>query len=582
MAYTKGIKTRLLLALLLSLGLILSGCATVPPQPISGIQPTVSPTPAPEATNEPDSTDAPNGTDASDAADRPGATDAPEQPADEPANTAPKAVTTPAARSAVLPVQIPGEPPSRVEIFYSGMPSLMGFADASQTTIYEHTMDALPVCVSLSWPNAATAYYRYGADTKKESMALSKEQALAHIGEPYFYLDAPMWKLPERVKAEGVPVTTAAQNMNEPIESFFNTLGIVAPSSLGGVTGTPVAVRAIDPDTLTLIVTDLHELRIDDGTLLDSLNEHCLNAGLSIGVVAVMSEFSGLIPGIGANDTSFVWGAPPTGSLDYLLEYSAYTLGVSVDPAQRALAKRPFYILCIGEQNAVNTYLSALSERLTREFSGNETFALRTAVYGGGYVPHGYAMGGNMRYVAGQGVTAIADSSAPGGVNLIELKASQQERFLEWEIDYTVHPADPRGMNMTADDFTFFVTARTDVGDTVLPHLNWRVSGVSGDTVTLRLRLDLPAGILPAGSYTLELLGSLIAPNEMPGSDWLDAFGYDADGSRLYDMEQNAAPFEGGRTLFLSRLIDSLGKANQGRLGVAPLGAVNITLTVYA
>ena len=47
---------------------------------------------------------------------------------------------------------------------------MMGFADASQTTVYEHTMEALPAVVSLVWPAAQTAYYRYGADTAKDGM----------------------------------------------------------------------------------------------------------------------------------------------------------------------------------------------------------------------------------------------------------------------------------------------------------------------------------------------------------------------------------------------------------------------------
>ncbi|MCL1964002.1 MAG: hypothetical protein FWF69_02950, partial [Firmicutes bacterium] len=116
----------------------------------------------------------------------------------------------------------------------------------------------------------------------------------------------------------------------------------------------------------------------------------------------------------------------------------------------------------------------------------------------------------------------------------------------------------------------------------ILPHLTWSVLDTAGGTVTLRLRLDLPQGILTQGSYTLRLLGSLAAPGDLPGSDWLGEFGYDADGAQIHDMEQDTLAFDGSRTLFLSRLIDALGKANMNRTGVTPLGMVAIALVVYA
>ncbi len=471
---------------------------------------------------------------------------------------------------------------TRVEVFLSGMFSMMGFADAPQSTVYENTLSALPACVSLCWPQATSTYYRYGADIDKAQMGFSKEQLLLHAGEPYFYLDQPLLSLPARVKPQTLPLIAEAQKMNEPMQSFYQALGFSAPAAKSSLSGTPVAVSASDPSALTIIVTDLHELRMDDGELLSALNDKCLKAGRSIGVAAIMSEFAGLIPGLGANNTTFAWGAPPTGTLDFMLDYDEYKVGVSVDPQTRETAPRPFYVLVIGEQSAVNSYLSALGERLKREFSGNAVFQFETAVYGSGYVPAGYQMGGNMRYIAGQGVTALADAAAPGGVSLIELKASQEARYLEWDLDYKIHTADPRGLSLAESDFTFIASALTGTEEKVLPNLTWKILSASGDTVKLRLRLDLPEGILPAGQYTLELLGSLTAPQDLPGSSWLSQFGYDADGAAIFQMEQNLQPFDGSKTLFLSRLIDTLGKANLGRLGVAPLGSVRITLTVYA
>ncbi len=543
-------------AMLLFAGLGLTACATIPPQQITGTLAAGEPTQTPDETALPGNSA--------------------ETPAEGDPAPSPTALT--ASRAADT-----GEAPTKVELFYSGMPSLMGFADASQTTLYENTMDALPACVSLVWPQASVSYYRYGADVPKDAMALTKDQLLSHVGDPSFYLDTAMTKEPARVKFEGQAVATAQRNMNEPIQSFYDAMKMPAPEPQSGVTGTRVAVNAGDPEQLTVIVTDLHELRIDDGALLSALNEKCLQAGRSIGVAAICSEFSGLIPDLGESKTSFVWGSPPSGTLDFTLDYTDYKMGISIDPEARKMASRPFYVLVIGGQSAVSQYLSALTDRLTHEFSGNATFKMDTAVFGSGYVPADYTLAGHMRYVAGQGVTAVAEPVAPAGVALIELKASQQARYLEWDVDYRIHPADPRGLGVTSQDFIFTTTAVSDTGaETPLPDLTWRIVSAEGGTVKLRLRLDLPAGILPRGNYQIDIAGSLAAPLSLPGSEWLSKYGYDADGAQLFDMEQNIVAFDGSRTLFLSRLIDTLGKANIGRLGTAPLGSVRVALTVYA
>jgi len=561
MVFPKRKKIHAMLALLVFINLLLTACATVPPQPYASYPAAAGPS-QPEGDEEP-------------------------LPSREPGVIAHRAPTPTAEAYATTAPALPPEPPGHVELFYPGMISMMGFADAPRATIYEYAMDALPACVSLCWPKADVSCYRYGGDADKESMLLSKDLLLKHIGEPYFYLESEWIRQPGRVKRAGMPVVSHAENFNEPIPGFYQATGLPAPSpvgeSVGRTGGTVDAVLASDPDSLTIIVTDLHELRADDGALLSALSERCLETGRSIGMAAIVSEFSGYIPDIGVNGTAFVWGAPPTGTRDYLLEFSDYLVGVSIDAQTREVAPRPFYILCIGEQGAVDTYLRALSDRLSREFADNGFYKFRSATFGSGYVPADYTLAGNVRYTGGQGVTAIPEESAPAGVNLIELKASQQDRYLTWDVEYKIHPSDPRGLRLAAADFTFLASAINGSGqETVLPHLSWEVTGAAGGSVTLRLRLDLPQGILAQGKYTLGIIGSLAGPGDMPGSEWLGEFGFDADGGQLFDMEQGVLPFDGSRTLYLARLIDALGKANISRMGVASLGTVVIALTVYA
>lgn len=545
-----------LLLLSLLMAAILTGCATIPPQQITGIQP--NPT-AGQADNTMDET-------AGDG------------------QSIPAATATPAPLQTASLTALEAEAPTSVELFYSGMPSMMGFADASQTTIYESTMDALSACVSLCWPMASTTYYRYSTDMAKERMQLTQEQLLARVGDPSFYRDTPLFQQPDRLKREGLPLETEPENMNEPVPSFWEITGAEAPSTRSAASGTPVAIANTAPEStsLSIIVTDLHELRMDDGRLLDALNERGLQLGRTVGVAAIVSEFAGYIPDLGSNSTTFVWGAPPSGTLDYVLDYTEYKVGISIDPEQREMASRPFYVLVLGDQAAVSTYLATLEERLTREFSASGKYQFRTAVFGSGYVLPNYTIAGNMRYTAGQGVTAVADTQSPAGVGLIELKASQEARYLQWQVSYKIHPSDPRATSLTAEDFTFAATARGDTESVNLPDLTWSLVQQTGDTLTIQLHLDLPQGVLVPGSYQLELAGSLSAPSTLPGSDWLSQFGYDADGTQLFEMEQNQTEFDGSRTLYLSRLIDTLGKANLSRLGIASLGAVSIALTVYA
>lgn len=556
------IKRLLATVALLALAAFITGCVATPPQPLGG---------APTATPTPDAVPA-----FGQAVDEPTALS-------EPIETAPTPPEeTPPAAAATLPPAGTARTPSRVEVFYSGAFSMMGFADAPSTTIYENTMEALAACVSLCWPTVQADYYRYSRDMNKLDMRYSKELLLGHIGRPAFYRDTALTEQPGRVKTEEAAVETVSERMNEPVLSFYEAASLPDPVFRSNGAGTSVALSESDPNALTLIVTDLHELRTDDGAILSSLNQSVLSTGRSVGLVAIVSEFAGYIPDVGANKTAFLWGSPPSGTLDAMLDYEYYKVGVSVDPQARQTRPRPFYVLCLGDQAAVNTYIQTLSDRLNKEFQGNSTFQLRTALFGSSYVADGYELGGNLRLLSGQGVTAMADDSAPAGVGQVELKASQQTRALEWALEYAVHPSDPRAGSLRADDFQFEAAAVSEGNRIQLPDLSWSVTQSTATSVTLRLRLEFPQGILPRGDYALELSGRLAAPQARPGSEWVDAFGWDADGVQLMNIEQNLAPFDGSRTLFLSRLMDALGLANTSRLGGASLGTVSIRLTVYA
>ncbi|MDR1569447.1 MAG: hypothetical protein LBS72_03035 [Oscillospiraceae bacterium] len=477
-----------------------------------------------------------------------------------------------------------GQPTARetmkVEIFYPGMASMMGFVDAPISTIYENTMEAIAASVSLRYPNAELATYRYSLDIPKEDMLLPRETLLANIGDPSFFRDIPLNEQPPRIKPEGKPLRIQSEKMNEPVASFYEMLDRGAPEPTSLASGTVVALTASDPNALTLLVTDLHELRIDDGTMISALSQNALSTGRSIGILAVTSEFAGYIPDVGANKTAFVWGAPPTGTLDYTLDFTDYKVGVSIDPQNRAVKSRPFYVLCLGDQTAVSDTLQTLSDRLSREFASNEVFRLRTALYGSNYVSDGYTLAGNMTYIQGQGVTAMADPASPSGVSRVELKASTQSRFLEWVIEYPVHATDPRSGHFAASDFLFEARVAGEEQGKSLTQLEWSVVESDPGTVSVTLRMEFPSGFIERGEYRLTISGALTAPSDLPGMEWVDIFGWDPEGAQMLEIEQNVSPFQGDRTLYLSRLLGALGQAHIARVGNTPLGEVELTFVV--
>ncbi|GHU70311.1 hypothetical protein FACS1894184_15590 [Clostridia bacterium] len=562
----------------LLVAILLSACTVQPPARIEGYvtpAPTATATPTPDTpTAEPSATPTAN----SDAGiDNP---DSPPEGAEPTSSVSANPADSVSAITAFAPKTI-----NRVEIFYPGMSSMMGFVDAPITTIYENTMEAIAASVSLRWPAATLLTYRYNTQVEKSDMLIPREQLLGTLVEPSFFREEPMNVQPARVKPEDGILrvrTGAAEKMNEPIISFYERTSTLIPIVEGTATGTVVALTASDPKALTIIVSDLHELRSDDGTLIAALSQNAFQTGRSIGILAVLSEFAGYVPDIGANKTAFVWGAPPTGTLDFTLDFTDYKVGVSIDPQTRETKPRPFYVLCLGDQSAVSETLTTLSERLATEFANNPNFVQHTALYGSNYVPDGYSLLGHMSYAGGQGVTALADPTAPGGLSKIELKTTSSQRYLEWTVEYPTSMTDPRAGRFEASDFSFEARAESEANSLPLTGLSWSVAESTATMVKIALRLDFPGGSPPRGSYTLSIAGSLAAPSELPGTELVNQFGWDPDGADMLHVEQNLSPFDGSRTLYLSRLFNALGQAHIARIGNTPLGIVEIKLDVFA
>lgn len=540
--------------------LSLSSCVITPPDYIEPIE-NATATPEPAATNEP--TAAPS--------DALTTTPPPTQTPTENEDEASDASANDDAADIVFAPAL-----ERVEMYFPSAASMMGFADLPSNTTYEKTITATLQSAMITFPNAETLLFRYGASIPKADMLIERAVLIQSVTEPSFYLDSPMLTQPERIKPEDKPARQGVELMNEPIASFYDMQGKNPPTAIDGATGTVAALSRRDMDALTIIFTDFSELKSDDGTLISALATESMASGQTLAIIAMTSEFAGYVPDIGANKTAFVWGAPPTGSLDYTLDFTEYKVGVSIDPAKRVGKPRPFYIICLGPSKSVSdavTMIKSAAEDITGEPPS-------VALYLNSYLSAGYNMADHMEFLMGQAIIALPDTTAAGGVSRVELKPSKTERFIEWKVEYTPSPDDPRVGRFADTDFEFEARAAGDAEGRTLTGISW-VCEETGENVSITLRVEFPQGFVLPGEYQLTIKGLLKAPIDMPGLDWLPEYGFDPEGAQLLEMEQGDTPFIGDKTLFLSRLLRPLGGSHVARLKDEPLGEITLGLNVF-
>lgn len=177
-----------------------------------------------------------------------------------------------------------------------GTPSMQGFVKNFTNSRYAQTLDLLDRASTTTWSNSQTQYFRFG--TAKQQI---DRQAYLQAKLPKFY-------------AGSNPIFRVSQ-----IESAI----------------TPAA-----QDKVSIIVTDLYQKDSDTNLLLQKLKESYLQKGYAVGVIAVRSEFDGIIYDVGIKNTQFPYN----------------TQGKKTEQF------RPFYVIVLGSYGNLSSYFNKIKE----------------------------------------------------------------------------------------------------------------------------------------------------------------------------------------------------------------------------
>jgi len=177
-----------------------------------------------------------------------------------------------------------------------GTPSMQGFTKNFTNSRYAQTLDLLDRASTTTWKTSIVQYFRFG--TVKQQI---DRQA---------YLQA---KLPEFYTGEN-PVFRVSQ-----IESAI----------------TPAAKERI-----SIIVTDLYQKNSDTNLVLKKLKEDYLQKGYAVGILAIRSEFDGIIYDVGIKNTQFPYS----------------TQGKKIEQF------RPFYVLVLGSYGNISNYFDEIKK----------------------------------------------------------------------------------------------------------------------------------------------------------------------------------------------------------------------------
>ncbi len=177
-----------------------------------------------------------------------------------------------------------------------GTPSMQGFTKNFTNSRYAQTLDLLDRASTTTWKTSIVQYFRFGT---------AKQQINRQT-----YLQA---KLPEFYTGDN-PVFRVSQIENA-----------IAPAA---------------KDRVSIIVTDLYQKDSDTNLVLKKLKEDYLQKGYAVGILAIRSEFDGIIYDVGIKNTQF----------------SYRTQGKKLEQF------RPFYVLVLGSYGNIYNYFNEIKK----------------------------------------------------------------------------------------------------------------------------------------------------------------------------------------------------------------------------
>lgn len=466
----------------------------------------------------------------------------------------------------------------KLEVFVDATFPMMGFVDTSERSEFLAYIDCGLTSAKQCFPNSREAAYRIAINQSKAEAELSGGLTLSSLADPSFFLSEDLTYLPTNVYASVGDASLSGQRMNEFRSSYYAISGQNAPAS-SALLQSPVAWAVSNLDmsinSVAMIISDLSELQSDTSSLTSAIQEHVFAKGKTVGILALRSSFSGLVP---MSNGWFVWGAPPTGTLWKMLDYGFYNVGVSIDPSERDTAQRPCYILFIGESDSVNTVMNRVQSDLNSRFASAQS-AFNVCAFDTNFATANVDVGSSVRRVGNtsDGVNILDAHTELSPVQLQRMRDSSRDRYIEYEVEYPAKATDPRCN--TPDGFTandFQIACQLKTADNSAPvTLPAEVSSVrmEGANVYVRLRLHFPYKRLERGTYQATASLYLNPPATIREPDWVLDYHIDF---------QSKDSFDGSHTVGLNGLFNHIA-SNQKTIIASQrcaLGSFNIEITV--
>lgn len=477
----------------------------------------------------------------------------------------------------------------RVDTYVDATQAMMGFVDTPAVSLYSRFLDILTTSLSRSFPDAAYHTYRADIDHPDNADALVEGSLSQEATSPSFYLVRRLTHLPERVQLAEGSLPQSNLRMNTFTNSYYEQKGLTLPADVRE-TDAPitwaVGQSAASSDAVTLFLTDLHELQLHTGALAQALREHAFVGGSTVGILALPSEFSGLVPLDAAEPLWYQWGALPSGAMDKLLDYGYYTLGITQDAAEREEAERPFYLLCVGRSDVVSDFLAMAKHQLGVSLSA-EPPESQSLVYRLDYASPDPNLSKNTRLTgySQSGVNVSASELAQTGHSYVQLQKANagDSRFVEFTIPYASGANDPRTGAFTAKDFALStqVTALApdgSLGEEVAPPgpglpVQLSIGQNDAERVEVIARLTFPQGVLPKGDYQVGLSLTIQPPPAQVTPGWALALSSDLS------AQQRAGSFDGSKTVGLEGFLSALSGLQEEQL--APMALGDFTFPLY-
>ncbi len=175
-------------------------------------------------------------------------------------------------------------------------PSMQGFTKNFTNSRYAQTLDLLDRASTTTWKTSQVQYFRFG---------VAKEQI-----DRQAYLQA---KLPE----------------------FYT-----GNNSVFRVSQIESAITPAAKDRVSIIVTDLYQKDSDTNLVLQKLKKDYLQKGYAVGIIAIRSEFDGIVYDVGIKNTQFAYS----------------TQGKKLEQF------RPFYVLVLGSYSNISNYFNEIKK----------------------------------------------------------------------------------------------------------------------------------------------------------------------------------------------------------------------------